>query len=120
MVKCPVCGKSLAHNGALAGHLAMAHGRRWGLAGELDVIREQVEKIRRDIPEREWLRDRVKELEVKLKENKGVSDGMAEDMSTLAEMIERLREGIVTIQKVTSGGRGGAWLGDELVKLGFK
>jgi len=98
----------------------MAHGRRWGLAGELDIIREQVERIRRDIPEREWLRDRVKELEVRLKENKGVSDGMAEDMSTLAEMIERLREGIVTIQKVTSGGRGGAWLGDELVKLGFK
>ena len=75
----------------------------------------------RSIPEREWLRDRVKELEVKLKENKGVSDGMVEDMSTLAEMVERLRQGLVTIQKLCrSPGDGGVYLCDELAKLGFK
>ena len=43
-VKCPECGKEVANERALAGHLYGVHGRRIGLRADVERTKENAEK----------------------------------------------------------------------------
>ena len=43
-VKCPECGKEVANERALAGHLYGVHGRRIGLRADVEKAKEDAEK----------------------------------------------------------------------------